>query len=145
MLALRVVPDARGPYLLAHLSPPWPGCAVASDHMSAFARVSPAHRLPMLCDLRHGAIDDFPRVLEGCLRLVTSDTDSPCDLALLVSDGSGVAQTEWMEALARAVGVRAQSFVDEDQAIAHLLGEPQAADDRDVPRRDSHPDPAGQP
>ena len=122
MLAVRRVETSRGAHLHAQLSPRWPGCASASSDPDQLNAYLPAEGLPILCDLRHGAMSDFPGVLLCCLRVASSSPGSSGRIALLVADGAGEAQSHWMEALAGAVGVQAQTFVDADAAIAWMQG-----------------------
>lgn len=121
MLAMRRVRDRRGDYLHAHLSPHWPGCTIASRDPDRLHALLPPEPLPMLCDLRHGQMSDFPGVLLCCLRVAARAGDR-CVMALLVGDGAGESQAQWMESLANAVGVEARTFVDRDTAVAWMHG-----------------------
>lgn len=120
MLAVRRVESASGAYLHAQLSPRWPGCASATQNPDQLPALLPDDASPILCDLRHGTMSDFPGVLLSCLRVAAARPCRGGRLALLVADAAGEAQSHWMEALASAVGVEARTFIDRNTAIAWM-------------------------
>lgn len=117
MLAVRRVHTSRGPYLHAQVSPRWPGCVSASLDPDALPARLPGDHPAILCDLRQGTMSDFPGVLICCLRVAAARPSTNQRLAIVVADDAGQAQAAWMEALARAVGVDAKTFVDLDAAL----------------------------